>query len=121
MPRPPPNTTRPDTLLPYPMPFRSLAAGGRLDLARAADFGDTRPRTDPHRGRRGVLRDRVDCAADPVAARDIDRAAEAADLEPRRILAGINAAADDGAVDYEAEIGAGSGDGADGEDRKSVA
>src|SRR3546814_4820120 len=69
----------------------------------------------PHRGRRGVLRDRVDCAADPDAARDIDRAAEAADLEPRRILAGINAAADDGAVDYEAEIGAGSGDGADGD------
>src|SRR3546814_6166807 len=57
----------------------------------------------------------LDCAADPDAARDIDRAAEAADLEPRRILAGINAAADDGAVDYEAEIGAGSGDGADGD------
>src|SRR3546814_7165894 len=36
-------------------------------------------------------------------------------LEPRRILAGINAAADDCAVDYEAEIGAGSGDGADGD------
>src|SRR3546814_20532272 len=56
------------------------------------------------------------CSSDlPDAARDIDRAAEAADLEPRRILAGINAAADDGAVDYEAEIGAGSGDGADGD------
>src|SRR3546814_10554525 len=47
--------------------------------------------------------------------RDVDRTAEAPDLEPRRILAGIDAAADDGAVDDQPEIGARPGDGADGD------
>src|SRR3546814_9178425 len=45
----------------------------------------------------------------------VDRTAEAPDLEPRRILAGIDAAADDGAVDDQPEIGARPGDGADGD------